>query len=168
MAQALVYTTPINNVVWTTDKAEIVTTANAVAYNVTIVQAGNPIVGIVGDVTAASNVMITTNAGQNLVGATFVTGPGVANTTTVVSAVNGQSLTMSANASATLAQSQYTLTTGNYGNLYVGGTNSGGPNVSPNSRQQIYVGAGNKLSVFNATDATVRAIGTASSATAGF
>jgi hypothetical protein len=167
MAQVLVYNTPITNVVWSTDKAEIVTTGNAVAYNVFIMQAGNPTVGIVGSVTANSNVMISPSAGQNLVGATFVTGPGVANSVTVVSAVNGQTLTLSANATATFGQSQYTLTTGNYGNLYVGAGNSGGPNVAPNSRQQIYVGAGNKLTVINATDATVRAIGTASSATAG-
>lgn len=164
MAQSLVYTAPISNVVWNTDQAEIVnSTGGYLIYNIYVMQAGNPTVGIVGDVTASSNVMITPNAGQNLVGATFVTGPGVANTTTVVSAVNGQSLTLSANATSTSAQSEYTLTTGNYGNLYSGN----GPIVASGSRQQIYVGAGNKLSVWGNTGGSVRELGTASSATAG-
>jgi hypothetical protein len=121
-----------------------------------------PVAGIVGDVTASSNVMITPNASQQLVGATFATGPGVANTTTVVSAVNGQSLTMSANASSSSAQAQYTLTLGDPGNMY-----NNAPIVQPNGRQQIYVGAGNKLSVSSSAQMTVREIGTASSATAG-
>jgi hypothetical protein len=159
MSQANVYTS-VSNAVWYTDKAEIVTTAN-VSYNVYVVQAGNPTVGIAGGVTNASNVMLTPQAAQNLVGATFVTGPAVANTVTVVSAVNGQSLVMSANASAS-ASGAYTLTTGNPGNLY-----SAAPQIAANSRQQIYVGAGNKLTI-TGSGFTAREIGTASSATAGF
>jgi hypothetical protein len=159
MSQANVYTS-VSNAVWYTDKCEIVT-ADAVTYNVYVMQAGNPTVGIAGGVTSASNVMLTSQAAQNLVGATFVTGTGVANTTTVVSAVNGESLVMSANASAS-ASGSYILTTGNPGNLY-----SAAPQVAANSRQQIYVGAGNKLTI-TGSGFTAREIGTASSATAGF
>ena len=120
-------------------------------------QAGNPTVGILGSVQPLSNVMITTNAGQNLVGATFKTGTGVANTVTVVSAVNGQSLLMSANATVN-STGPYTLTTGNQGNLY-----SATPEVAASSRQQIYVGAGNKLTI-TGSNFTAREIGTQSSA----
>jgi hypothetical protein len=159
MSQANVYTS-VSNATWYTDKCEIVTTAN-VTYNVYVMQAGNPTVGIAGGVTNASNVMLTPQAAQNLVGATFVTGPAVANSVTVVSAVNGQSLIMSANASASVSGA-YTLTTGNPGNLY-----SAAPQIAANSRQQIYVGAGNKLTI-TGSGFTAREIGTASSATAGF
>jgi len=158
MSQANVYTS-VANAVWYTDKCEIVT-GTAVNYNIYVMQAGNPTVGIVGSISNVSNVMISTNAGQNLVGATFVTGTGVANTVTVVSAVNGQSLLMSANATAS-GTYDYTLTTGNQGNLY-----SAAPQVAANSRQQIYVGAGNKLTI-TGSGYTAREIGTASSATAG-
>ena len=106
MSQANVYAS-VSNAVWYADKCEIVTGNSTVNYQVYVVQAGNPTVGIVGSVTNASNVMITPNAAQNLVGARFISGPGVANTVTVTSAVNGQQLTLSANASATLSQSQY-------------------------------------------------------------
>ena len=160
MSQANVYTS-VANAVWYTDKCEIVTGNTAVTYNIYVMQAGNPIVGIVGSVTNASNVMISPNAGQNLVGATFKTGTGVANTVTVVSAVNGQSLLMSANAT-TNSNGPYTLTTGNQGNLY-----SAAPQVAASNRQQIYVGAGNKLTI-TGSNFTAREIGTASSATAGF
>lgn len=163
MTQALVYNANIANATWNTDKVEIVTTSAPAIWNVYVVATGNlPRVGIVGDVTGGSNVMITPNASQELVGATFSTGPGVANTTTVVSAVNGQTLTMSANASASYGQSQYTLLTGDPGNMY-----NNAPIVAPNSRQQVYVGAGNKLTVTCSATFTAREIGTASSATAG-
>ena len=158
MSQANVYTS-VANAVWYTDKCEIVT-GTAVTYNIYVMQAGNPTVGIVGSISNVSNVMISTNAGQNLVGATFVTGTGVANTVTVVSAVNGQSLLMSANATAS-GTYDYTLTTGNQGNLY-----SAAPQVAANSRQQIYVGAGNKLTI-TGSGYTAREIGTASSAVEG-
>ena len=163
MTQALVYNANIANVTWNTDKAEIVTSGSYATWNVYVMATGNlPVAGIVGDVTNGSNVMITPNASQELVGATFVTGTGVANTTTVVSAVNGQTLTISANATSSSAQAQYTLNTGNPGLMY-----NNAPIVAPNSRQQVYVGAGNKLSVTSSNQITVREIGTASSATAG-
>jgi hypothetical protein len=47
------------------------------------------------------------------------------------------------------------------GNLY-----NNNPLVAANSRQQIYVGAGNKLTIIGA-NSTARELGTASSATAG-
>jgi len=161
MSQANVYTS-VSNAVWYTDKCEIVTGNSTVNYQVYVVQAGNPTVGIVGSVTNASNVMITPNAAQNLVGARFISGPGVANTVTVTSAVNGQQLTLSANASATLSQSQYTLSTANVGNLY-----SAAPQVAANSKQTVYVGAGNYFTI-TGSGFTARETGTASSATAGF
>ena len=163
MTQALVYNANVANVTWNTDKAEIVTSTTYATYNIYVVATGDtPVAGIVGDVTSGSNVMITPNASQQLVGATFVTGTGVANTTTVTSAVNGQTLTMSANASSTSAQAQYTLNLGDPGLMY-----NNAPIVNPNGRQQIYVGAGNKLTVTSSGQITVREIGTASSAVAG-
>jgi hypothetical protein len=161
MSQANVYTT-VANAVWYTDKCEIVTGNSAVTYNIYVMQAGNPTVGIVGAVTASSNVMISPNASDTLVGSTFATGPGVANTTTVINAVNGQTLTMSATASGNYPQSQYTLITGNQGNLY-----SAAPQVAASNRQQIYVGSGNKLTI-TGTGFTAREIGTASSAVEGY
>jgi hypothetical protein len=159
MSQANVYTS-VANAVWYTDKCEIVTGSTAVTYNIYVMQAGNPRVGILGTVQNSSNVMLTSGASQSLVNATFVTGTGVANTVTVVSAVNGVSLLLSANASSSLTGS-YTLTTGAPGNLY-----NADPQVAVNSRQQIYVGAGNKLTI-TGSDFTARELGTASSAVEG-
>ena len=159
MSQANVYTS-VANAVWYTDKCEIVTGNTSVTYNTYVMQAGNPTVGILGTVQSASNVMLTGDASQSLVNATFVTGTGVANTVTVVSAVNGVSLLLSANATAS-STSSYTLTLGNPGNLY-----SSAPQVAASNRQQIYVGAGNKLTI-TGSNFTAREIGTASSAVEG-
>jgi hypothetical protein len=159
MSQANVYTS-VANAVWYTDKCEIVTGNTAVTYNVYVVQAGNPTVGILGTVANASNVMLTAQASASLVNATFVTGTGVANTVTVVSVVNGASLVMSANASSTSTGS-YTLTTGAPGNLY-----GAQPSIAASNRQQIYVGAGNKLTIVG-SNFTARELGTASSAVEG-
>jgi hypothetical protein len=104
--------------------------------------------------------MLTSGAAQSLVNATFVTGTGVANSVTVVSAVNGVSLLLSANASSSSTGS-YTLTLGNPGNLY-----NAAPSVAASNRQQIYVGAGNKLTILG-SNFTAREIGTASSAVEG-
>jgi hypothetical protein len=159
MSQANVYTS-VANAVWYTDKCEIVTGNTAVTYNIYVMQAGNPTVGILGSVSNASNVMISPNASQVLIGSTFKTGTGVANTVTVVNAVNGQTLVMSANATAD-STGPYTLTTGNQGNLY-----SAAPSVAASNRQQIYVGAGNRLTI-TGSNFTAREIGTASSAVEG-
>jgi hypothetical protein len=156
MSQANVYTT-VSNAVWYTDKCEIVTGNTTVTYNIYQMAAGNPTVGIIGSVSNTSNVLISTQASQALVGATFIQGPGVANTFTVVSAVNGQSLLMSSNAT-TSGIGSYTLTAGNPGNIY-----SAAPQVAASARQQIYVGAGNKLTI-TGTNYTARELGTTSSA----
>jgi hypothetical protein len=55
----------------------------------------------------------------------------------------------------------FTVTTPANGNMY-----SAPPQISANSRQQIFVGAGNYLTITGA-NFTAREIGTASSATAG-
>ena len=159
MSQANVYTS-VSNAVWYTDKCEIVTGNTAVTYNTYVMQAGNPTVGILGTVATASNVMLTSGAAQSLVNATFVTGTGVANSVTVVSAVNGVSLLLSANASSS-STGGYTLTLGNPGNLY-----NANVQIAANNRQQVYVGAGNKLTI-NGSNFTAREIGTASSAVKG-
>jgi len=157
MSQANVYTS-VANAVWYTDKCEVVT-ETSVGYNVYVVQAGNKRVGLTGSVTNGSNLMLTSQASASLVNATFNTGPGVANTTTVLSVVNGQSLIMSANATSD-GTGPYTLTMGNPGNLY-----SSAVQIAANSRQTIYVGAGNYLTI-TGTGFTAREIGTATSATA--
>ena len=161
MTQALVYNANIANVTWNTDKVEIVTTTDAANYNIYVMQAGNPTVGLLGTVQSGSNVMLTSQAAAGLVNGTFVTGTGVANTVTVSSVVNGTSLVMSANATSS-GTYEYTLTTANPGNMY-----NNGPIVAPGSRQQVYVGAGNKLSVTCSGSFTAREIGTASSAVEG-
>ena len=158
MSQANVYTS-VSNAVWYTDKCEIVTGNTAVNYNIYVVSAGTSPVGITGSINN-NNQMITGSASQQLVGATFVSGTGVANTVTVLSAVNGKSLTLSANATSA-GTYQYTLNLNAQGNLY-----SAAPQVSASSRQQIYVGSGNYLTI-TGSNFTAREIGTASSATAG-
>jgi len=55
----------------------------------------------------------------------------------------------------------FTVTPPPNGNMY-----SAAPQVAANSRQQIFVGAGNRLTITGA-DFTARELGTASSATAG-
>jgi len=161
MTQALVYNGNVANVTWNTDKAEIVTNDTYAAYNIYVMPAGNPTVGLLGTVQTGSNVMLTSQAAAGLVNGTFVTGTGVANTVTVSSVVNGQRLVMSANATAS-GTYEYTLTTGAPGVMY-----NNAPIVAPGSRQQVYVGAGNKLTITCSGTVTTREIGTASSATAG-
>jgi hypothetical protein len=160
MSQANVYTS-VSNAVWYTDKCDIVTGNTPVNYNVYVVEAGPATVGLTGTVSNGNNVMLTASASQRMVNATFVSGTGVANTVTVTGAVNGTSLTLSANATAT-STGPYTMTLGSPGNLY-----SAAPQVAANWRQTIYVGAGNYLTI-TGTGFTARETGTASSATAGF
>jgi hypothetical protein len=163
MSQANVLTSA-SNVIWYTDKCEIVTGANSVTYQVYAMPAGPATTTVItGSVTNGSNVLVTTQAFANLVGAN-ISGTGVANTTTVVS-VNPETniLILSANASASSATTQnYAITLRAPGNLY-----SVAPQVSASSRQQIYVGAGNYLTIVGG-NVTARELGTASSATAGF
>lgn len=164
MSQANVLTAA-SNVIWYTDKCEIVTGNTAVTYNIYQMPTRYTAnVTIQGGVTNGSNVLTTTMASATLIGGN-ITGPGVAYTTTVVS-VNPENdqLILSANASAssTTSVDNYTVTPHAPGNLY-----SAAPQVAANSRQQIYVGAGNYLTI-TGSNWTARELGTASSATAGF
>ena len=163
MSQANVLTSA-SNVIWYTDKCEIVTGSTAVTYNIYQMPTrytANTV--ITGSVTNGSNVMTTTMASATLIGGN-ITGTGVAYSTTVVSVdPENDQLILSANATASSATTQnYIVTPHAPGNLY-----SAAPQVAANSRQQIYVGAGNYLTI-TGSDFTAREIGTASSATAGF
>lgn len=172
MSQANAYTV-VSNTVWYTDKCEIVTGNSTVTYNIYEVTVAQPI--ILGGYMVNSNANINTNlyATANLVGASVSKGNGVANTSYTVSSVTSASngsgairlLTLNHPATSTVGNAssyvQYTLTLAPNGNLY--GNSS--PQVAANSRQQIYVGAGNYLTI-DGSDFTARELGTASSATA--
>ena len=164
MSQANVLTSA-SNVIWYTDKCEIVTGANPVTYQIYVMPTRYTAnIVITGGVTNGSNVLTTTMASATLLGGN-ITGPGVAGTTTVVSvSPENDQLILSANATAssTTSTSNYTVTPHAPGNLY-----SSAPQVAANSRQQIYVGAGNYLTITGG-NVTARELGTASSATAGF
>ena len=163
MSQANVLTSA-SNVIGYTDKCEIVTGANSVTYQIYVVPAGPATSTVItGSVTNGSNILTTTMASAILVGGN-ISGTGVAETTTVVSvSPENDFLILSANASASSATTQnYAVTLHAPGNMY-----SAAPQVAANSRQQIYVGAGNYLTITGG-NVTAREIGTASSATAGF
>lgn len=163
MSQANVLTSA-SNVIWYTDKCEIVTGGNSVTYQIYVMPAGPATTTVItGSVTSGSNVMTTTQASARLVGAN-ISGTGVAGTTTVVSvSPENDFLILSANASASsTTTANYSVTLHAPGNLY-----SAAPQVPANSRQQIYVGAGNYLTITGG-NVTARELGTASSATAGF
>ena len=89
-----------------------------------------------------------------------ISGTGIPGGATIAAQVPFTSVTLSANATAN-ATNVFTVTTPPNGNLY-----SAAPQVSANSRQQIFVGAGNYLTITGA-NFTARELGTASSATAG-
>ena len=165
---ANVYTS-VSNAVWYTDKCEIVTTGN-VSYNIYVLNVAEPIT--FGGYTVNGNATLNTTlfTAANIVGAA-ITGVGIAANTTVSSvtlAANSaiSAITLSANATANVGNAtsynQFVLTLPAPGNLY-----SAAPQVAANSRQQIYVGAGNKLTI-TGSGFTARELGTASSATAGF
>jgi hypothetical protein len=163
MSQANVLTSA-SNVIWYTDKCEIVTGSNSVTYQIYVMPAGPATTTVItGSVTSGSNVMTTTMASAKLVGAN-ISGTGVSGTTTVASvSPENDFLILSANASASSTTTEnYAVTLHAQGNMY-----STAPQVAANSRQQIYVGAGNYLTITGG-NVTAREIGTASSATAGF
>jgi len=169
MSQANVYTS-VSNAVWYTDQCEIVT-ETPVSYNVYVVNVTQPITfgGYVANGNANINTCLRTTA--NIVGAVVSVGNGIPANTTVSSATtsaNGAITLVTANNTATAnvgnasAYVQYTLTLPAPGNLY-----SSAVQVAANSRQQVYVGAGNYLTI-TGSGFTARELGTASSATAGF
>jgi len=159
MSSANVYSGAISNSVWYTDKAEIVTGGNSVKYNIYVLSTVQPIT-ISGSVANTANVLTTTAARQDMANAT-VTGDNIPASTTVSNVNPGVSLTLSANATGNVTNGVFTITLPNPGNLYA----NSNPQVAANSRQQIYVGAGNYLTIIGGNSST-REIGTASSAQA--
>ena len=168
---ANVYTS-VSNAVWYTDKCEIVTGNSTVTYNIYRVSVAQPITfgGYVANGNANINTCLYTTA--NLVNAVVSVGNGIpANTavSSVTTSANGAVTLVTVNNTATAdvgnatAFVQYTVTLLAPGNLYANSS----PEVAANNRQQIYVGAGNYLTI-TGSGFTAREIGTASSATAGF
>ena len=157
MSQANVVTAAAN-IQWYTDKCEIVTGATAVTYNIYEV-ALQPATTFSGTTTNGSPVIATSASMTIKTGAT-ITGTGIPGATTVVSQVPGTSVTISNNATAS-GTNVFTVAPLANGDLY-----SNPPQVAPQARQQIYVGAGNYLTITGA-NFTAREIGTSSSATAG-
>lgn len=157
MSQANVYTT-VANAKWYTDKCEIVAGNTSVTYN--IFQVALPPQITFSGTTANLSTVITTSAAMSLPAGSAISGTGIPGGATIVSQVPFVSVTLSANATAN-ATSVFTVTTPSNGNMY-----SNAPQVSSNGRQQIFVGAGNYLTITGA-NFTARELGTASSATAG-
>ena len=159
MSQANVTAGAFSNATWYTDKAEIVTGTNAVTYNVYAVAL--PPLSFTTTVTTAnvSNVVTTAGTINVPIGAT-ITGTGIPGSTTVIAYSPGVSITLSANATAS-GTITATITPAAVGNLY-----SANPQIPANSREQIYVGVGNKLTIIGG-NSTAQEIGTASSALAG-
>lgn len=156
MSQANVIAGATSNTTWYTDKAEIVTGSTPVTYNVYAVAL--PPYTYTTTVTTVNGSAVATTAGTIPVpvGAA-ITGTGIAANTTVSAYNPGTSITLSANATAN-GTITATVTPAAVGNLY-----SVAPQIPANSREQIYVGAGNKLTIIGG-NSTAQEIGTASSA----
>lgn len=157
MSQANVLTSA-SNVIWYTDQCEIVTGNTAVTYNVYQVNI-LPNILFSGTTTSGSNV-ISTSAAMYLAANAAISGTGIAANTLITAQVQQSNVTISAAATAN-GTSVFTVTPPANGNMY-----SAAPQVAANSRQQIFVGAGNYLTITGA-NFTARELGTASSATAG-
>jgi len=174
MSQANVFGGNISNAVWYTDKAEIVTGNTSASYNI---YSANVQPLTIGGYIANGNAQIQTTlfTTANIVGAAIASStPGIANSSYTVSSVTVAansaitSITMNhvatANTGNATLYAQFSLGLSPVGNLY-----SSNPQVAQNSRQQIYVGAGNYLTLTSTgNNSTVRELGTASSANAGF
>jgi len=169
MSQANVTLGNIANTVWYTDKAEIVTGNTVASYNVYEVNVAQPVT-LAGYVVNGSPTLTTTYTGANIVGRS-ITGTGIAANSTISTQTKNSdsvvtSFTLSANATANTGNAStyanFTATAPAPGNIY-----SAAPQVAASSRQQIYVGAGNYLTVTSTGNTTTtRELGTASSATA--
>jgi hypothetical protein len=157
MSQANVYTT-VSNAIWYTDRCEIVTGNTTVTYNIYEVAVG-PNITFSGTTSNGSNV-ISSSVASNLSANSIITGAGIPANTTVSSQVVGTNVTISANATSS-GTNVFTVAPLANGNMY-----SNAPQVASSARQQIYVGAGNHLTI-SGTNFTARELGTASSATAG-
>jgi len=159
MSQANVTAGAFSNATWYTDKAEIVTGTNEVTYNVYAVAL--PPLSFTTTVTTTNGSYVATTAGTiNIPTGAAIAGTGIAGGSTVIAYNPGVSITLSANATANGTVTA-TVTPAAVGNLY-----SANPQIAANSKQQIYVGAGNKLTIIGG-NSTARELGTASSATAG-
>jgi hypothetical protein len=169
MSEANVTIGDIANAVWYTDKAEIVTGADPASYNVFRVNVAQPVT-LGGFVVSGNAVLTTTYTGANIIGCA-ITGTGIAANSTISSqAKNSDSVTTSftlnnaatANTGNAASFSQFTVTFPAPGNIY-----SAAPQVAAASSKQIYVGAGNYLTVTSTGGGTTtQELGTASSATA--
>ena len=169
MSEANVSIGNIANAVWYTDKAEIVTGNTVASYNIFEVNVSQPVT-LGGFVVNGNAALTTTYTGANIIGCA-ITGTGIAANTTISSQVKNSdsvttSFTLSANATANNGNassfSQFTVNIPAPGYIY-----SAAPQVAASSRQQIYVGAGNYLTVTSTGNTTTtRELGTASSATA--
>jgi hypothetical protein len=169
MSQANVTLGNIANTVWYTDKAEIVTGNTVASYNVYEVNVAQPVT-LAGYIVNGSPTLTTTYTGANIVGRS-ITGTGIAANSTISTQTKNSdsvvtSFTLSANATANTGNAStyanFTATAPAPGNIY-----SAAPQVAASSRQQIYVGAGNFLTVTSTGNTTTtRELGTASSATA--
>jgi predicted esterase len=154
MSQANVVTSA-GNIAWYTDKAEVVTGSTPVTYNVYALSTTQPL-AISGSTTNSSNVLVTTSARASMVNAT-VTGANVPASTTVSGFSAGANLVLSASATGNTS-GNFTVKVANPGNIY-----SNAVQIAANSRQQIFVGAGNYLTI-TGSNWTARELGTASSA----
>jgi hypothetical protein len=159
MSQANVIAGATSNTTWYTDKAEIVTGSTPVTYNVYAV-ALPPLTYTTTVTTTTGSAVATTEGTINIPVGAGITGTGIAANSTVSAYNPGTSITLSANATANGTVTA-TVTPVAVGNLY-----SVAPQIPANSREQIYVGAGNKLTIIGA-NSTAQEIGTASSALAG-
>lgn len=157
MSQANVLTSA-SNVIWYTDQCEIVTGNTAVTYNVYQVNI-QPNILFSGTTTTGSNV-ISTSAAMYLAANAAISGTGIAANTTITAQTIQANVTISAAATAN-GTNVFTVVPPAPGNLY-----SADPQVAADSRQQIFVGAGNYLTI-TGSGFTARELGTASSATAG-
>jgi len=156
MSQANVIAGATSNTTWYTDKAEIVTGTTPVTYNVYAV-ALPPLTYTTTVTTTTGSAVATTQGTINVPVGAGITGTGIAANSTVSAYNPGTSITLSANATANGTVTA-TVTPAAVGNLY-----SVAPQVPANSREQIYVGAGNKLTIIGG-NSTAQEIGTASSA----
>ena len=156
MSQANVIAGATSNTTWYTDKAEIVTGSNSVTYNVYAV-ALPPYTYTTTITTTNTSATVTTEGTIPVPVGADITGTGIAANTTVSAYNPGTSITLSANATASGTVTA-TITPAAVGNLQ-----SAAPAIPANSREQIYVGAGNKLTIIGG-NSTAQEIGTASSA----
>lgn len=155
---ANVYTT-VSNAIWYTDKCEIVTGADPVTYNVYVISTTPP--RTVGGDIASGEVTLYTTAAQDVMANATVVGANIPANTTVNTVSVGVSLDLTDSATGNVVNGVFTITLPDPGNLY-----SNSVQVAANNRQQVYVGAGNYLTI-DGGNFTARELGTASSAQAG-